>query len=140
MHFRMNKDDDADIMFALSCLGYGAILFREFKEWLYFVIEHAEEPPSYVFDMLDVKIRRDFYPMEIMGWHNSDGLSEEEWGSLKGIGVLRGINSLHKDDGLTSSEAVAILKNNEAFFNRVKAFFPFLDLDRVVGPDPDKGW
>lgn len=138
MQFRLTKNDSADIAFALTCLFSGAIHFREFKEWLYFVIEHAKAPPDYIFDMLDVKLRVDFKPMEIMGWHGGSGLSDDEIDALEGIGFLRGIRTF--EDRISRSEALRKLNYSEALFNRVKNFFPFLDLEKVVGPDPDKGW
>lgn len=41
MQFSLTRNDSSDIDFALACLMAGAIHFGEFKEWLYFVIEHA---------------------------------------------------------------------------------------------------
>lgn len=138
MRFRLTKNDDADIGFALACLLAGTIHFREFKEWLYFVIEHAEEPPNYIFDMLDVKQRVDFKPIRNMGWHAGSTLTDDELDMLTGIGFRRGISDF--EDRVSRAEAIRKLDADDVFFARVKEFFPFLDLDKEVGPDPDKGW
>ncbi|MGR3677302.1 MAG: hypothetical protein ACU0AZ_04845, partial [Paracoccaceae bacterium] len=70
MQFSLTRNDSSDIDFALACLMAGAIHFGEFKEWLYFVIEHADDPPHYLFDMLDVELYVDFKPIRIRGWHS----------------------------------------------------------------------
>lgn len=138
MNFKLTKNNGSDIGFALTCLMCGAIHFREFKEWLYFVIENADTPPSYVYDMLDVKLRVDFKPSDLMGWTAGSALSDDELDALQGIGFHRGISDF--EDRITKQEALQKLKANDAFFNRVQAFFPFLNLEEVVGPDPGKGW
>ena len=138
MEFRLTKKDSSDIGFALTCLMCGSIQFGEFKEWLYFIIEHAEAPPSYIFDMLDVELRVNFEPHRIMGWTASSGISDGEMDALTGIGFLRGICDF--EDTVSRIDAVEKLRDDDEFFCRVKAFFPFLDLDGEVGPDPDKGW
>ena len=138
MEFRLTKNDSSDIGFALTCLLCGAIHFREFKDWLYFVIEHADDPPSYLFDMLDVTLRVDFKPNQIMGWTASGRVSDDEMDALEGIGFLREIH--HFEDRIPRLVAIEKLTSNETFFVKVKAFFPFLDLDSIVGPDQDKGW
>lgn len=138
MKFRLSKNDSADIGFAWSCLLCGAIHFREFKAWLYHVNEHDDAPPHYIFDMLDVELQRDFRPLEIMGWTSSQDLTDEEFDALQRIGFLRGISD--SKDQVSREDAMTKLKNNQPFHTRVRNFFPFLDLDSVVGPDPDKGW
>jgi hypothetical protein len=85
VHFGLSKNDSADIGFALACLRGGAIHFREFKEWLYFVIEHGDNTPSYVFDMLDVEFRRDFNHLIIMGFHPPSDLAVEEFDAINGF-------------------------------------------------------
>jgi hypothetical protein len=138
MNLSLTKNDSADIGFALTALLCGAIQFREFKEWLYFVIEHVEEPPTYVYDMLDVELRVDFKPQKIMGWTTSGSLSDDEHDALEGIGFLRGISDF--EDRVSRVKAIEKLRSNDLFHDRVRNFFPFIDLDNSVGPDPDKGW
>ncbi|KIN61235.1 hypothetical protein Z945_2225 [Sulfitobacter noctilucae] len=137
MHFRLTKNDSADIGFALHCLKSSAIHFGEFKEWIYHVITDADDPPHYLFDMLEVAQLIDFKPMRIMGWHSSFTLSDDEAAALSGIALLRGISTMQ--DSISKKEALERLQDNGAFFDRVKAFFPFLDLEQAVGPDPDRG-
>ncbi len=137
MRLRLTKNDSADIGFALTCLMSGAIHFREFKEWLYFVVEHVDAPPNYIFDMIDVDQRIDFKPMRIMGWTPSATLRDDEHDALKGIGFMRQI--CEHEDVISRQKAIEKLRANEAFHQRVKDFFPFLDLDEVVGPDPGQG-
>ena len=138
MHFRLTRNDGHDIAFALLCLGYRSIHFSEFKDWIFHVIEHADDPPPYLFDMLDVQTLRDFKPSGLMGWHDEAGISDEEADALRGISFLRNITS--HEDTISKAAALATLQANGAFFERVKRFFPFLDLETVAGPDPDKGW
>ena len=138
MQFSLTRNDSSDIDFALACLMTRAIHFSEFKEWLYFVIEHAEAPPSYVFEMLDVDLYVDFKPLNIRGWHSEPELTDGEWDALEGVSFMRNINSF--EDRISRTQAIAQLQYNPAFFDRVKDFFPFLDLEKVVGPDPDIGW
>lgn len=134
----MSKNDSSDIGFALSCLIGRAIHFREFKEWLYFVVEHSDDPPSYVFDMLDVKLFVDFKPYEIMGFVASGGLSTDEADAISGFRFLRGISDF--EDRISRHDAIAKLRLNPDFERKVKSFFPFLNMDSHIGPDPDKGW
>lgn len=138
MNFSLTKDDSDDIGFALSCLESGAIHFREFHEWLYYVIEHCEDPPAYIFDMLGVKVRVDFKPGQIMGWTAGGNLTDSEMDALDGISFLRKICSY--EDTISRQDAIQILQERPKFARRVKDFFPFIDLNTVVGPDPDKGW
>lgn len=58
--------------------------------------------------------------------------------ALEGISFRRNISSF--EDRITRTQAIAKLQSNPVFFNKVKDFFPFVDLEKVVGPDPDKGW
>jgi hypothetical protein len=138
MELRLTKNNDADIRYALASLLCGAIHFAELKEWLYFVIENTDSPPAYIFDMLDVKRKVDFKPNDIMGWTPSSFISDNEMDFLTAIGFHRGINSF--EDTMTREEATLLLQGGEAFYSKAKAFFPMIDLERAVGPDPDKGW
>ena len=138
MRFGLTHKDSQDIGFALACLACRAIHFREFKEWIYHVIEHDDDPPGYLFDMLDIKQLVDFKPVQIMGWHSSTTISDEEAEVLTGISVRRGITSF--EDTISREDAIAKRRTNAAFVEQVKQFFPFLELDEVVGPDPDQGW
>lgn len=138
MQFSLTRNDSSDIDFALACLMAGAIHFGEFKEWLYFVIEHADDPPHYLFDMLDVELYVDFKPIRIRGWHSEPDFTDDERDALEGISFRRNISSF--EDRITRTQAIAKLQSNPVFFNKVKDFFPFVDLEKVVGPDPDKGW
>ncbi|MHA3915552.1 hypothetical protein [Halovulum sp. GXIMD14793] len=138
MPFRLSKNDSSDIGFALSCLQSGAIQFGKFKEWLYHVIEHAEEPPSYIFDMLDVGKQVDFKAFRIMGFVASGQLTDQQCDALEGIGFLRGIRDF--EDQVSREDAIAAFRADPEFETRVRLFFPFLDMDAVVGPDPDKGF
>jgi hypothetical protein len=133
----MSKNDSSDIGFALACLIGGAIHFREFKEWLYFVIEHSDEPPNYVFDMLDVEFLVDFKPYRIMGFTPSGMLTTDEADAISGFRFLRGISDF--EDRISRDDAIAKLRLLPDFDRRVKSFFPFLNLDSQIGPDPDKG-
>lgn len=138
MQFSLTKNESSDIDFALACLMVHAIHFGEFKEWLYYVIEHADDPPHYIFDMLDIELYVDFKPMRIRGWHSEPEFTDDEYDALVGISFQRNINS--SEDRISRTQAIAQLQSNPAFFSRVKDFFPFLDLEEVVGPDPDRGW
>lgn len=138
MKFRLSKNDSSDIGFALACLTCGAIHFREFKDWLFYVIEHGEDPPGYIFDMLDIDLRVDFKPHEIMGFVATTGLSGEELDALTGIGFQRGI--VEKEDTVSRSNALKKLQDNPVFQQRFRQFFPFLDIHSQVGADPDTGW
>ena len=138
MNLRLTKNDSSDIGFALDCLLCGAIQFKEFKEWLYFVIDQVDEPPAYIFDMLDVKLRVDFKPHRIMGWNASGSLSDTELDALEGMGFLRGIRDF--EDRITREDAIEKFMRNSSFHSKLKGFFPFMDVEEFVGPDPDKGW
>ncbi len=136
LQFRLTKNDSADIAFALTCLTCGAVRIDEFREWLYHVIEHAEAPPNYIFDMLDVTALADFKPLAIMGWYPGGELSSDGEDALEGIGFLRGITTF--EDRISKPEAIAKLRANKAFFDRMIAFFPFLDLEQPVARYPQK--
>ena len=79
-----------------------------------------------------------FKPQKIMGWTTSGSLSDDEHDALEGIGFLRGIRDF--EDRVSRVKAIEKLKSNDLFHDRVRSFFPFIDLDKAVGPDPDKGW
>lgn len=138
MRFRLTQNDSQDIGFALSCLNFRAIHFREFKEWVCYVIEHADDPPGYLFDMLDIKQLVDFKPVQIMGWRSSATITGDEADVLTGISFRRGITSF--EDTISREDAMAKLRASAHFVEHVKRFLPFIERDEVVGPDPDQGW
>lgn len=104
MQFRLSKEDSADIGFALACLTGGAIHFREFKEWLFHVIKHCDDPPAYIFDMLDVKDRRDFRALEIMRFVGISKLTNADYDAIAGVRFLRGISDFENLVGADSNK------------------------------------
>lgn len=116
----------------MACLLYGAITNEEFKEWIYLVIEHVDEMPGYLFDILDCK-ETDGFKLSVykmIGFTPSYELTDDESTSLTGIAVKRGLTDLKwEDDPINSlEEAKRVMSDNPHVEKRFRETFPFIDL------------
>lgn len=125
--FHLEKNDSADIGFATTCLVAGVISFAEFKEWLYFVIEHQTVVPSYIFDILDLneKFEYTLKAVDHVGFNPAWDASEVELLALDGIAFLRSSN--HQTDATLRDVAIAALAENPQVEERFRQTFPFIE-------------
>ena len=95
-----------------------AITWDEFQEWLNFIVinSKAEDLPSYVFDLMDIKanggIAKMTRPGGSIGFMLTSGLDEPRYESLWGIGYARKDPSLPRirtdfDQNIVSPEDAA---------------------------------
>ena len=124
--FQLTKDDSADIAFATSSLIIGAITFEEFKEWLYFVIEHSDEVPSYFFDILNAREKFNFTlkVADYLGFWAAWDASDSELDALRGIGFYR-FPEFHSDV-VQRDQALKALAQNPHVEKRFREMFPFI--------------
>ncbi|CUH51562.1 hypothetical protein [Shimia marina] len=130
MKFSLTKNDSADIGLASTALTAGAISFEEFQSWINFVVEHAEDPPHYIFDLMDWDRTEVTFISQVIGWWPSADLKDAESDALVGIGFIRNLRGF--DDHLSREEAIAILQANIKVVEQMRALMPFIDWDREV--------
>lgn len=127
--FRLSRDDSSDLGFALTCLISGVISFDEFKEWIYYVIEHEDidDIPGHFFKILDIKIKSDFTlrVREIIGFYPGFNPTDNERRAICAIGYKRfeGYNS----DFTPKERALAASSRNPHIEQRFRAAFPFIE-------------
>ncbi len=123
--FKFGKEEDDDMGFALDCLSSGLISFDQLKEWLMFVIAHQDEYPTYFFDILDVKERRDLHEDEIIGhFIDWDPANQKELKALDGIGYKRWPD--YESDYVSRKTALKCLEENPHIETRFRETFPFI--------------
>lgn len=132
MQFALTKEDSVDLGLPIVAIGK-AITRVEFQEWLDFILinSKAEDLPSYVFDLMDIKANGGIVEMErpggSIGFMLMSGLDEPRYESLWGIGYARKDPSLpvirtDVDQNIVSPEeaAAALARHPEirAWFER----------------------
>ena len=127
--FRVWKNNGEDLGFAIACLVTGAVTFDEFKEWLYLVIEHADDLPGYIFDILDIKERFDFKPSITIGfvphWEHMD----RELDAIEAITYNR--RSEYISDAASRKDALKALEENPHIEQRFRETFPFIKIMKL---------
>ncbi|KPQ22191.1 MULTISPECIES: hypothetical protein [unclassified Halomonas] len=124
-NFRLEKNDSDDIGFAKASLVSGVLKFSEFKQWLYYVIEHQDQVPAYFWDILDIENKFDFKPFSVMGFNPSWEHTESESDALDGIGYRRWNDFL--SDAVPREVALQELDRNPHVEKRFRETFPFID-------------
>jgi len=124
-NLRLDRENPRDIGFVEACIVPGIISLEEFKDWIYFVIEHYDgEIPGYFFKILDLKHRFDYNSFEIMGFVPHWEFDESDYDALTGIGFRRG--TLVSDDQFTREEALKALERKPYIEKKFYEMFPFL--------------
>jgi hypothetical protein len=124
--FHLTKGDSSDIGLASSSVGYSAITYSEFHDWLYYVIENTNEVPHYFWDILDIKDRITYLrsKREIFGYFPNARLEEIERKALCGIGYTRFPD--YQSDFVAKEEALQALADNPHIAQRFHETFPFI--------------
>lgn len=122
---RLEKNDCDDIGFAKACLVAGALDFKEFKQWILYVIESQEEVPLYFWEILDLESKFDFKPLSVMGFNPYWEHTEQENNALDGIGYRRRLDFV--SDVVSRSSALKALEENPHIEQRFKEMFPFIE-------------
>ena len=124
MALKLDRDDFEDIGFVKTCFIADIINICELKDWIYLVIEKQDEVPFYLFKMLELKSKRDFKPLDIIGyvpfWMHTDA----EYDALLGVGYLR--SGDFWSDKVSRHKALERLNNNMHIRARFYEMFPFL--------------
>ncbi|WP_157757132.1 hypothetical protein [Pannonibacter phragmitetus] len=126
--FHVIKNDGADIQFATTCLVVGAVTFSEYKNWMFYVVEHSEDDvPSFFWDVIDVKEKYDFTLKiaDYMGFCPSWDPPRSEFNALIGICFRRFPD--HYEDTVSKSEALAALESHPSVERRFREIFPFIE-------------
>jgi hypothetical protein len=125
--YRLTESDSADIEFATTCLIVGTITFDEFKQWLLFIAENADDVPLYVFKLREIDniitYLRDV-PGHI-GFGPAFDVPRTDMLALHGIAIMR--FKSHQLGEIKCKEAVAALLENPAVEGRFRISFPFID-------------
>lgn len=129
LKFRLTLNDSADIGLAHSALFARAITFEEFQDWLYFVVEHADDPPHFIFDLIDWDRSVDTHINQVIGWWPSTGV-ETDLDALLGVGFVR--NLCDSCDSMSREDAISALKSNADVLKRLRILMPFVDWDSEV--------
>lgn len=125
--WKIYKDNDSDLSFALACVYCQAIGLNEFRLWAGKVIEtsNIDDIPSYVYDLIDFDGPL-FQLSKIIGFSPINYLSLEEEYSLYGIAYVRKRNVI--DSPIEVNEAISYLELNAHLLDKFKHFFPFIEL------------
>ena len=123
---RLTKNDSDDIGFAVTCLFSGVLTWAEFQNWIHHVIETVDDPPHYVFDLLDIGEKHDFKPLQLMGWWPSWGASDQEHNALSGVGYPR--FSEYSSDSIGRAGAERALDKHPEVLEQFRAAFPFIEM------------
>ncbi|WP_316364545.1 hypothetical protein [Candidatus Thiodiazotropha sp. CDECU1] len=124
--YRLTKGNSEDIGFASTCLVANAISFSEFKEWIYYVIQHTENVPTYLFEILDIDEKYDYTlkRQSVIGFTPSwEGTNQEE-NALDGIAYKRNLN--HKSDSVNREDALKALEEQSHIEKHFREMFPFI--------------
>ena len=120
---RLTKDDNHDIGFARWCLASEAISKEEFRQWILHVIEVVDDPPPYVFDLVDF----DGYLtdlVKIMPFTPDWAPTQSEISAISGIAISRGVTPYEPVNEKTCLQALSENPSINDWFFRL---FPFID-------------
>ena len=123
---RLLKNDSEDIGFVDACLIAGVITFEEFKCWLFWVVEIEVDAPNYVWDLMDLKEKFDYKPLQIMGFNPVWTHSRDEDDALDGIGYTRYADFI--SDATSRNLALEKLADNPHIIERFRKTFPFIEI------------
>ena len=121
---KLVRNNSDDIGFVHACLIPGVINLDELKEWIYFVIEHYDQTPSYFFRILDLNHKFEYNAFEIMGFVPGFEPKKDEYNALIGVGFKRG--AINSNDNLTRKDAIKALERNPHIEKKFYEMFPFL--------------
>ena len=125
--WKVLRNNNEDLGFALNCLFNQAISLKEFREWLEIVIEDNDisNVPSYIFELLDFGGKL-FELNNIIGFTSDYEPSEKDEKAVIGIAFLR--NTDVYDVDIDKAEAIKALKANNDIYQKFVKFFPFVKL------------
>ena len=126
MKWAIYKENCEDLGFALACLDYQAITIEELKKWLEIVLMDTptEELPNYFFDLIDGDV---FDIFKNISYVPHSSLSRYEKYALEGIAYIRKVRPLI-DMVVKEETALKSLQNNPQILERLKKFFPFVEI------------
>ncbi len=131
MMWKIEKEDCADLDFAISCLFSEAISLSEFKTWLAIVINEMpiEKIPLYIFDLIDFNDALANID-NVIGFVAPTQLSTQQKNALVGIAYLRKINVY--DPPVSKEQALAALNKNPHVLDEFRRLFPFIELNTDI--------
>ncbi|TNH05207.1 hypothetical protein FIA56_07315 [Testudinibacter sp. TR-2022] len=126
--WRIYKNNDADLNFALTCLFCQAIHLNEFREWVERVIltTAINDIPLYIYELLEFD-QSLFQIYKAIGFVTDSSLSYEDEMALYGIAFFR-FEEIY-DSPLKKEEAFKFLKENTFVRTEFSRFFPNLKID-----------
>ena len=124
--WKIYKEENSDLGFAIGCLFSEAINLNEFRQWIELCINdlNQDEIPLYMFDLIDFEDSLAKSHL-VIGFVPSSGLSKTEKIALEGISYLRGIDIF--DPISTQEQSIEYLKNNPHVSEKFKRTFPFIN-------------
>ena len=124
--WKIYKEENSDLGFAIGCLFSEAINLNEFRQWVELCINdlNQDEIPLYMFDLIDFEDSLAKIHL-VIGFVPSSGLSKTEKIALEGISYLRGIDIF--DPISTQEQSIEYLKNNLHVSEKFKRTFPFIN-------------
>ena len=126
---RLSKDNSHDIGFACCCLASEAITKEEFRRWILHVIEVVDDPPPYIFDLVDF----DGFPTDIvriMPFTPDWSPTKHEMAAISGIALSRGVNPYEAVNEEACLQALGQSPSISEWFSNL---FPFIDRNAKQG-------
>ena len=121
-YWRITREDDDDLGFALDCLVAWAVTLEEFKQWVYEVLQDTEDFPQFLIDLIDFTDRNELYRAlpEVVGYRPYWAEGGRQDNALTGVAYARDPDYRH--DSLTRGEALrALLLHLHVFISPVRA-------------------
>lgn len=125
--WKIKRNDNQDLGFAINCLFAEAINLSEFKTWIEIVIRDlaVDEIPYYMYDLLEFNAAlADIYLT--IGFNPHSKLSVTQQNSLIGIAFLREIDVF--DSPVLKEQALQALEENPHILDEFRRFFPFIEI------------
>ncbi|KAB7613721.1 hypothetical protein F9L33_10120 [Amylibacter sp. SFDW26] len=126
-----DKNNSDDLGFIEDCYICSAITLPELEQWCVHVAQILDDPPHFIFDLMEVKVRGDAIPISrVVGFSPSLGATDAELDAISGIAVARGTQITGDFDKTISDEAaMRALKENPHIADWFRKLFPFLELE-----------
>ena len=120
---RLTKNDSHDLGFVRWCLACEAISKDEFRKWVLYVIEEIDNPPSYIFDLIDfdgfltdlnrlIPFTPDWSP------------TNQELAAISGITLSRGFSPYEPVDEEACIQAISQCASIRDWFTQIFPFIP----------------
>ncbi len=120
----LTKNHNDLISFVCDARVFQAVTYNEFRQFLYLLIAHNEDLPTYIFDLLDLEDQYSGSIIKTIPFHCS--MKASDGYAIKGIAYKRGLTE-EEPGTLSRKAALKALEQNPHIEDRFREVFPFID-------------